>query len=280
VSVFAGTAFNNAQIQRQQLLRPFPQYGDILTTSNDGKSMYHSGQFMMNKRFSQGYTVQASYTFSKWLQETEYLNPGDPEPTRMISDQDAPHRLSFSGSVELPVGKGRRFFTDANNWVNAVIGGVQFQAVYNFQVGFPIAFGSFNAVSGATSGDLFYNGGEIGISSSDRTTGQYFNTNAFTSVLNTNATNATPAFHLRTLPYRFSNVRRDNINQLDVSLLKNIQLRETMRIQLRFEFINALNEPYFPAPVVGPTSTSFGQIAASNQDNYARRAQIGIKFLF
>ncbi len=45
-------------------------------------------------------------------------------------------------------------------------------------------------------------------------------------------------------------------------------------------FINALNEPYFPAPIVNPTQTTFGQISASNQDNYARRIQWGIKFLF
>ncbi len=270
VSVFAGTAFNNAQIQRQQLLRPFPQFGDITTTNNDGKSMYHSGQFSMNKRFSQGYTVQASYTFSKWLQETQYLNAGDAEPTRMISDQDAPHRFSMSGSVDLPFGKGRRFFSDANRLVNAIVGGFQVQGVYNFQTGFPIEFGT----------NLFYNGGDINIERSDRTTSRYFNASVFTSLLNSNATNSAPAFQLRTLPLRFTDIRRDNINQFDVSLLKNVQLNETMRIQLRAEFINALNEPYFGAPVVNPTLTTFGQLASANQENYARRAQLGIKFFF
>jgi hypothetical protein len=53
-----------------------------------------------------------------------------------------------------------------------------------------------------------------------------------------------------------------------------------MKIQIRFELINAFNEPYFPAPAVNPTSATFGTIAPSNQDNYARRAQFGIKFLF
>jgi hypothetical protein len=53
-----------------------------------------------------------------------------------------------------------------------------------------------------------------------------------------------------------------------------------MKLELRAEFINAFNEPYFPAPVTGATSATFGQVTASNQDNYARRAQLGIKFLF
>jgi hypothetical protein len=57
-----------------------------------------------------------------------------------------------------------------------------------------------------------------------------------------------------------------------------------MELQLRAEFINALNEPYLATGdgqiVVNPTSSTFGQITASNQQNYARRAQLGIKFLF
>ena len=53
-----------------------------------------------------------------------------------------------------------------------------------------------------------------------------------------------------------------------------------MKVQLRAEFINALNEAYFPNPVPTATSTTFGQVSASNQSNYARRAQIGVKVLF
>ena len=53
-----------------------------------------------------------------------------------------------------------------------------------------------------------------------------------------------------------------------------------MRLQLRAEFINAFNSAYFPNPVAGATSTTFGQVTASNQDNYARRAQLGIKLMF
>jgi len=53
-----------------------------------------------------------------------------------------------------------------------------------------------------------------------------------------------------------------------------------MQLQLRLEFINAFNEAYFPNPVANPTSSTFGQVTASNQSNYARRAQIGIKLIF
>ena len=63
-------------------------------------------------------------------------------------------------------------------------------------------------------------------------------------------------------------------------MLKDVRIKEGMKMQFRLEFTNAFNEAYFPAPAVNPTAATFGTIAPSNQDNYARRAQIGIKFLF
>ena len=60
---------------------------------------------------------------------------------------------------------------------------------------------------------------------------------------------------------------------------KGIKVKQ-VELQLRAEFINAFNEPYFPAPVTGATSATFGQVTASNQENYARRAQLGVKILF
>lgn len=100
------------------------------------------------------------------------------------------------------------------------------------------------------------------------------------SILNASTTAATPVSSLRALPFLFSDVRIDPINNIDLSLLKDIFFREEMRLQLRFEAINAFDEPPFPGPVANPASPTFGQISASNQNNYARRVQLGIKFLF
>jgi hypothetical protein len=273
-----GTSLNNATIARQQLLRPYPQFLDIRTTVNDGKSWYNSAQVSLQKRFSRGYTLGVSYTWSRWEQATEYLNAGDEGPTRMISDLDVPHRLSVSGILELPFGKGRRWASNASGLVEALIGGWQVQGVYTYQSGFPVPFGSFNLNTGATAGDIFYNGGPIAID--NRTTDRWFNTDAFTSILSGTATNATPVNHLRTLPFRFDDVRRDSINNIDLSLIKDIVVKRDVRLQLRAEFVNAFNEAYFPQPVTGATTATFGQIAPSNQDNYARRAQIGVKLVF
>jgi len=312
IAAFAGTGFGtNATIARSQLLRPFPQFGDITTSVNNGKSWYNSGQFSLQKRLSHGYTLGVAYTWSKWLQATEFLNAGDAAPTKMISDQDSPHKISISGIWELPFGKGKQFLS-SNSVVDKFVGGWQFQGVYTFQVGFPIRLGT----------DGFYRGGDISLDPKDRTTGRWLNPFAFASgwdypsflpanfntltapqkvtainaAIATANTAATPSSHLRTLPFFFTDLRRDNINNVDFSLIKNTRINEKMRFQIRFELINALNEPYFVAPAVSPVATqaikiaetsfltvnqpTMGVISASNQDNYARRAQFGLKFLF
>ena len=296
---FRGTGLFNNTVQRQQLLRPFPNFGDVFTTNNDGKSWYHAGQFSLEKRLSKGYTVQAAYTWSKWVQATEYLNAGDPEPTKMISDQDVPHRFALSALYSLPFGRNREFLSGANWLTNAILGGWQIGGSVQLQSGFPV--GNFP--------DAFYRGGELAIPSSERNPDRWFNTAAFQSFYDwptflpanyadltpaqqltarnnaqTAANNAaTPVFHLRTLPMRFSSVRRDYIKNVDLTLLKDIHVREGMKVQLRFEALNAFNEPYFPVPQVAPTNSTFGAInvlTTSNQENYARRVQLGAKFIF
>jgi hypothetical protein len=177
----------------------------------------------------------------------------------------------------LPFGKNERFFSNPNWITNALLGGWQIGGTFATQSGFPIAFGAYNLTTAATSNDMFYKGGTI---SGPRTIDQWINTAAFLSVYDVGATAATPVSHLRTLPFRFSGVRRDYIQNVDLSLKKDIMLRESMKIQLKFEALNAFNHPYFVAPVVSPSATNFGAISASNQDNYARRIQLGVKFIF
>jgi hypothetical protein len=278
------TLFTSATIQRQVLLRPFPQFCTnggscgLITTNNDGKTWYHSAQFGLSKRFSGGNTIQFAYTWSKWLQATEYLNAGDAKPTKMLSDQDSPMSFSATGIYQLPFGKGQ-MFAIKNGVLERIVGGWQLQGVYRFQVGYPVAFGSsstlrFGQDNGSTSGDIFYLGGDPGLPRSQQTTARWFNTGAFAQI--------TPgAGHLRTLPFRFGSVRRDDINNVDMSLMKYVRFTESMKAQIRLEAINLMNHTYFPAP-----STTFGSsfgtvgLTATNQANYARRIQIGFKFIF
>ncbi|HKE57805.1 MAG TPA: TonB-dependent receptor, partial [Pyrinomonadaceae bacterium] len=267
-----------ATISRRQLLLPFPNFGSITTSNNDGESWYHSGQISLDKRFSKGWGAQFAYTRSKWLEALEYLNGADLTPVKQVSPQDVPNRFSMSAFYELPFGKGQLFFNNSSRLADAIIGGWQIQGTYVYQTGFPLRFAN----------DAFYLGGEINNGNQSLTSA--FNTGAFVNVLAgnptcggfaaANASCATPADHLRTLPFFFNDVRIDPINNVDLGLRKDIHIREQMKVQLRLEFINAFNHPLFPGAAVNPGATSFGQIAALNQLNYARRAQMMFKFIF
>jgi hypothetical protein len=312
----------NAKIARQNLLKPFPQFGDINTTTNDGYSWYHSAQVRIEKRFSKGYTAQASYTHSRFMQATEYLNPGDPLPTEVVSDTDYPNRFALSAIYELPFGKGRQFLSGSNGIVSRVVGGWQVQGVYSYQTGAPLSWGNY-----------IYNGdfSDITIPSDQQSLSQWINTNGFVALRNGstvirdaggqpvwvafndpckttyNATTCpgTPlanptgfnrdnsfqlANNLRTFPLRFSYLRVQSNNNVDFSILKNTQIKERFNMQFRAEFTNFFNHPWLSAQsggsgasgvITNPTSADFGKITnISNQANYARRVQLGLKLVF
>ena len=112
------------------LLRPYPHFGSISTTTNQGYSWYHSMQMQFERRFSKGFTIQGSYTFSKFMEAVSYLNAADPMPLESISDFDVPHRFVASGIWEIPVGRGRAFGSEMPKALSAVLGGWQFSAIY------------------------------------------------------------------------------------------------------------------------------------------------------
>jgi hypothetical protein len=264
--VTAATALRGANITRERLLRPYPQFDAVNTTTNEGKSWYHALQTGLQRRFSGGYTIGANYTFSRFTEQIDFLNAADPEPTKVVSNQDVPHRLTVNGIVELPFGRGRRLGNDTNATVNAVIGGWQVQGIYTYQTGFPIGFGNI-----IFTGDI----DEIALPASERSVARWFNTDAgFNSDPNQQL-----GSNVRTFPLRLDSVRADTVNNVDLSIIKNTEIAGK-NLQFRFESLNALNHPLFPGPNTDPTAVAFGTIGASTQQNYARRTQVMVKFLF
>jgi hypothetical protein len=254
-----------ANRSRSALLRPFPQFGDLNTTTNQGYSWYHSMQAQFERRFSSGFTIQGSYTFSKFMEAAAYLNAADPLPIETISDFDVPHRFVASGIWELPVGKGRPFGTSLHPVLNGILGGWQLAAIYTFQSGTPLAFGNIPFV-----GDI----NDVKLDNPTRE--RWFNTDAGfvkTAALQSN---------VRYFPFRFPFLRAMGVNNWDSSLIKNTRFGSDGRynVQFKAEFLNALNRTQLPAPNTDPRNALFGEIRANNQANYPRRIQLTAKFIF
>ena len=277
-----GTNLDSESVQRQQLLRPFPQFGNIRTRRNDGSSIYHAAQLRVEKRFTQGYTLLANYTWSKLLERVSFLNPTDAEYEKRISINDAPHRIVVSGIWELPFGKNRRWGSGWSRFTEAVFGGWQVQGIWQAQSGRPLELGNlyFN-------GDLSQLRTRIGgdhVDAAFDTSGFYFTDAAVRTnghldpAKQRNDPRIRLAFNLRTFPSRLAGLRSQPLNLWDISLIKNFLFSESTRLQLRGEFLNAFNHPQFNNPNLDPTSSNFGRI--TSQANLPRNIQLGIKLIF
>jgi hypothetical protein len=265
--VTAGSAFRGQNIARERLLRPYPHFDAVNTTTNEGWSWYHALQAGLQRRFASGYTISANYTFSRFTEATDFLNASDATPWEGVSSQDVPHRLTVNGIWELPFGRGRRFASDVSPALDAVMGGWQVQGIYTYQSGFPIGFGN-----------LLFTGNldDVALPGSEQSLQRWFNTDAGFNKISSQQL----ASNVRTFPFRLDSVRADTLSNLDLSVIKNASLGGGRSLQLRVEAINALNHPLFPGPNTTPTQVAFGTISASNQQNYARRGQVTVKFLF
>ena len=259
-----GTSLSGTAVPRAQLLTPYPHFSSMGVTQNQGYSWYHSLQTRVERRFAAGYTFQASYTYSKLMEATGYLNGADPLPERVISAQDFPHRLTVSGIYELPFGRGKRLLGSASGVPEKLISGWQVQGVYIGQSGQALGFG--NAI-------FVGNLSDIPLPNSRRTVDLWFNTPAFER----NSARQL-SLNLRTFNSRFGGVRGDGINTFNLSVIKNTTITERMRIQFRGEAINAMNHVMLANPNTNPTSSAFGRV--SDEKSSGRAIQLGLKLLF
>ncbi len=259
---FAGSNLTARTVNRSQLLRPYPHFTGVSSTTSTGFSWYHSLQVRVEKRFSHGYTLQASYTWSKFMEAIEKLNPTDLHPHHVISPQDRPHHIVVSGIYEFPFGKGKRFLS-RGGWVNTILGGWSAQGIYNGQSGPPLNWGNI----------LFYgNIKDIPLPKSQRTVERWFNVDAGFERDNRRAL----ASNIRTFPLRLSGVRQDGYNNWDLSLFKSIRITERITFQLRAEAQDALNHAMFAAPNTAPANSLFGQVN-SIVGTEQRRVSVGGK---
>lgn len=258
-----GTTLNGVNIQRQQLLRPYPQFtGLMVQRMNDGSSHYHGLQTRLERRFSSGLQLMANYQWSKLLERRSRLNDLDPFLEKRIAAEDRTHRLVASGTYDMPFGKGKKFLAQSNSVVNQIVGGWNVNAILTLQPGAPLTWQN-----------VIYLGGPLNVSghNPDRT----FDTAVFNRVAAQQLD-----WNRRTFPTRFNNARQDGVNQMDLSFIKSFPIlpERGLNLTYRCEFFNLTNTPIFSAPQLAATNTNFGLI--TNQANQPRRIQMALRLVF
>ncbi|MGJ5818311.1 carboxypeptidase regulatory-like domain-containing protein [Paludibaculum fermentans] len=256
-----------ANMTRANLLRNYNQFSSVQILGDpSGYSWYHSLQSRIERRFANAWTVQASYTWSKAMEATEFMNSQDPMPYESLASLDRTHRLTGSGIWEIPFGRGRHFASGMHKAVDFVAGGWQLGGIYQHQSGAPLGFGNriFN-------GDVK----NLVLPEDQRSVDHWF-TPAKTAGFETVGT-AQLASNLRRLSLRFSSARGPNQDRWDFSLIKNFRISERWNTQFRAETFNALNHPNLYDPNTDPTSGSYGSI--TGQDT-PRSWQMSLKLTF
>lgn len=274
-----------ATVQRKQLLRPFPQYGNVNAFRVPfGFSIYHGGTLKADKRFSNGMSFLVAYTWSKLIddvsttvgflgQASARQNVYDRTAERSISAQDIAHRFVSSFVYDLLFGKGKMFGKDVPKAVDWVIGGWQFNGIATFQSGTPIIInqGANNVGIFNPSQRPLWNGADPNLegSKTDKIA-QWFNRAAFS---------LTPAFVFGNAPRVMPNLRQDGDKNFDLSLFKNNYFHEgKWNVQFRAEFFNAFNRVRFAGPNGSVDNGAFGTVGS--QGNGPRQIQLALKLVF
>ena len=279
-------ALDQQKVVQSQLLQPYPQYCGVSETDPPaGFSNYNALEANYNHRFSHGLTTLVSYTYSKFLDNVEgnqsWSYAGNQGPAnnynlaaeKSVDGSDTPHSLVANYIYQLPVGRGRAVGSHMNRVEDAVIGGWEVSQIATFKSGLPLSISgaNYNSYGGNPRPDVVGN-----VHVSNPTIHEWFNTGAFTYA---------PYGTFGTAPRYFSSLRGPHYQNWDTSLMKNWQIKESMRLQFRAELYNTFNHPQFYTPNTGYTgcdpnagstcASGFGQITNAFP---ARTVQFAGKF--
>jgi hypothetical protein len=254
----ASLTLGRSTISVQNLLSTWSQMGDLTVRRATGaRSYYHALQATATKRFSHGFQVLGTYTFSKMIEKVQFQKDSDPAPSKAVGYLWAPHRITITGVFELPFGAGKPLLNQPG-FMNKLVGGWQFSMIQTFQSGGALLIP-----------DNLYTGIEPRLPPDQRSVTKWFNTDAFKTL---------PAFTLRNISTRVPSLLGDAIVNYDLALSKSTKLTERFRLQLRGEAFNAPNRLQLGAPNMTPSSGSYGRI--TSQANASRSMQLGARLEF
>ncbi len=281
----AGSALNTPVISKAQLKRPYPQYSAFSTVPLPvASSNFNALQLKVEKRFSHGFQMLATYSWSRSMDDasvgslgwmagiaTSLQNPNDRSAEHAVSSFDIPQVLGFSYVYELPFGRGKAI---GGNWhpaVNAVLGGWKTNGIWRFSSGQPLALYFRGSQALPTYGAQRPNlSADLLRTDSDNFRLQYF--------ANPGAATKPAPYTLGNAPRTLSSVRSPGVNSANLSLMKSFDLhlwRESLKVEFRAEAFNAFNHPQFCGPNTAIDSGVFGQVWSTCND--PREVQLGLR---
>lgn len=273
-----------------------PSRGVIRLRANAGSSIYHSLQVSYDRRFSNGFTAGAHYTWSAFIDSSsDTFNPSargevaiaqnsfNLRGDRGRSTYDRPQRVSVNLVYELP------FFRGQSSFAGHVLGGWQIATFLTYQSGSPwsplngvdptAALGGIDGLVGsAIRPDLNTTLSVFGMSSADIVAhggAALFKPLAPCTRIGTTATCAPGE--------RFGNVgrnilRSDRLKVVDFSVSKSTRIAEHQSIQLRLDMFDLTNTRNFGIPEARINNSGFAHQESTNGG--ARTMYAAVRYTF
>ncbi len=278
-----------------------PQYAAFSAFGSFGNSDYNGASFSLRQRLGDTLSFDINYTFSKSFDDVSglqtggsygsqfLLNPLRQQDNYAFSDFDTRHLLNANFIFQLPIGKGKTYFSNMNKLADAFVGGWQLAGIYRWNTGQPIS-AAFDQAQWATNWNVQSNGTRIrpvtfGVVRSTQ--------NAFTdpqSAFNS-FRNARPGETGERNVFR-----GPGYSTMDLGLSKTWTMpwSENHKFQFRVEAFNVTNVQYFDAtggnytrstfglpqdPQISSSSSDFGKIYNSTQGS-PRSFQFGVRYSF
>lgn len=260
-----------------QSLRPYPQYQNITHTYlGQGKFSYNALQAKVEKRFSD-LTLMTGYTWSKNISIngafTQTGNGTAPQDAynmtneKSLSVHDVPHALNIVYSYDLPFGKGKKLFTDAGRFTNALIGGWTIAGLHQYRSGMMVLINAPTNTLGQ--GVLFTPQLRVNTTGAPIRTGvdrkdldpnnpnvRWINRDAFAVPGQYEFGNAAPYLNDLRNPAFFTE---------NISLIKRTKIGERFNIETRADVSNLFNRTTF-----GGTTNTTGINVNLNDPNFGR----------
>jgi hypothetical protein len=291
----AGSLGSNQTTSLYQLARPYPEFTGITESLNNwGRTWYNSLQATYQQRLGWE-QINGSWTWSKTMQGGGYLDYYYLVPIRSIAGTDRQNRVTVTSVLNIPVGRGLKYFSNMNRPVDAVAGGWELAADGFWETGMPVGLNTgFNPIGDIRSHQpkqsnpaLIDEGvnpcAEIWHTPTPTTAGYFSYVERGVGVSSCSQPawqQVAGTYGIHTAQLYTDQIRGPGASQIDVNLSKNFKFGEGFNLQLRMEEFNVLNHPTWYGGVdMTPTDANFGYVnkASNGQSNHPRFGQLGAK---
>ena len=259
---------NYGQVGGGNASLPLAKFGHTTNATTlffDGTAKYNSLQSTITKRLSKGLSTQLGYTYSKLISmNASILIPEYKRRNYYTDGSDRTHHLVISGNYALPFGKGK-------NWVKQgigaqILGDWNLSGLYNHWSGVPFTISasgaSCNCPNNSQTADLVNTNVGVGRLRGSTAAGSTNAGDAYFDVLAYR-----PVSDVRFGTSGFNQLRGPGNDNIDISLMKMIKVKERYGFQIRGEALNMTNTAHFALPGANASNmslTSDGSLRALN----------------